>query len=264
MRTEPRTPRRSQPDAAAVLAGAALLGLIARGFGYPAPGNGSTMRDGFAGLDGARARGAFEASLDAAIERAKRAWHDVEDEAEGAEYIRLFHGAAQVSLRETAYGDGRRPAGRPVELADINGFYLAFGVEPAEANPDMPDHISVELEFLSLMLVKEAYALICGRQAEYRLTRKAARAFVEDHLGRWLPSLCRRLEEEAAAPCYRELGALLAAVLAAECRRLGAKPMPTQGPAAIDEMQAETFTCPLAAPTAGSSPPDDGGPSRAA
>ncbi len=31
--------------------------------------------------------------------------------------------------------DGRRIAGRPVELADISDFYLAFGFELTEAQP---------------------------------------------------------------------------------------------------------------------------------
>ena len=250
MRTHSVSAQRGPSNAEAMLARAAVLGLIARGFGYPAPGGSSAMRDGFAQLDGSRARGVFDAPLDAAIERAKQAWLETEDDAMGAEYVRLFHGSGPVSLRETAYGDGRRPAGRPVELADINGFYLAFGVEPADANPDMPDHVSVELEFLSLMLVKEVYALVRGQRAQHRLTRKAARAFVEDHLARWVPSLHNRLEDEKAAPSYRELGALLAALLAAECRRLGAQPKPAQGPAMVDDMQAETFTCPLAEPAA--------------
>ncbi len=233
-------------DTAVVLARAAVLRLIAQGFGYPAPGGASAMRQAFARLGPARHGAALGASLTSRIARARQAWLEAGDSGLEAEYMRLFHGSGPVSLRETAYGDGRRPAGRPVEIADVNGFYLAFGVEPSNANPDMPDHLSAEVEFLSLMLLKEAYAMARLRKPEHRLTRKAAREFVEDHLGRWVPALCARLREENAAPPYRTLGALLAAVVAAECRRLRARPTPAQGLAPVDDMQAETFVCPLA------------------
>lgn len=233
-------------DTEGVLARAALLRLIAQGFGYPAPGGAAAMRQAFARLDPVRQGGTFGASLNASIRRARQAWLEAGDSGLETEYMRLFHGSGPVYLRETAYGDGRRPAGRPVEIADVNGFYLAFGMEPSNANPDMPDHVSAEAEFLSLLLLKESYAAARLRNPERRLTREAARKFVEDHLGRWASTLRGRLQEENAAPPYRTLGAVLAAVVAAECRRLGARPRPVQGLAPLDDMQAETFVCPLA------------------
>ncbi|MGH6662460.1 MAG: TorD/DmsD family molecular chaperone [Rhodospirillales bacterium] len=246
MRKPATSPQWGRQNTEGVLARAALLHLIAQGFGYPAPGGAAAMRQAFARLDPARQGGAFGASLNASIMRAKKAWLEVGDSGLEMEYMRLFHGSGPVSLRETAYGDGRRPAGRPVEIADVNGFYLAFGVEPSNANPDMPDHVSAEAEFLSLMLLKEAYAAARYRKREHRLTRMATRKFVEDHLGRWVPALRGRLQEENATPPYRALGALLAAAVAAECRRLGARPRPVQGLAPVDDMQADAFVCPLA------------------
>ncbi|MBM3483729.1 MAG: hypothetical protein FJX66_10560 [Alphaproteobacteria bacterium] len=248
-------PRRAR-NGEAVLARAALLRLVAIGFGYPVPGGAAGVRVALAQLDGARARGAVEAPLDAAIEAVKRAWLEADDDGLRREYVRLFHGNGPVSLRETAYGDGCRPAGRPVELADLSGFCLAFGLEPSGANPEMLDHVSVEAEFLSLMLLKDVYAQTGHRQSQRRIAREAARRFIEDHLGRWAPALRLRLAEEQAAAPYQGLGVLLADLVAAECRRLGAKPRPVRGPAPADDMQSECFVCPLAGPPAQPGSPD--------
>lgn len=237
--------RRCGRSAEDMLARGALLKLIAQGFGYPGPGAAEEMRRAFARLDRPLERDAFPIPLKAAIERARRAWRGVDDDGLAAEYLRLFQGSGPVPLHETAYGDGCRPGGRPVELADVSGFYLAFGVEPSEANPEMPDHVGAEAEYLSLLLLKEAFAMTQRKAPELALTRDAARKFVEDHLGRWAPTLKNRLHEERAAPPYQALAALLAAAVAAEARRLAARPKPVQGRALVDEMQAETFVCPL-------------------
>lgn len=239
--------RRRGRSAEDVLARGALLRLIAQGFGYPGPGAAEEMRRAFARLDPPLTRGAFPIPLKASIERARRAWRGVDDDGLAAEYLRLFQGSGPVSLHETAYGDGCRPGGRPVEIADVSGFYLAFGVEPSEANPEIPDHVGAEAEYLSLLLLKEAFARIQRQNPELALTRDAARKFVEDHLGRWAPNLRNRLKEAKAAPPYQAHAALLAAAVEAEGRRLAARPKPIQGLALCDEMQAETFVCPLGA-----------------
>jgi TorA maturation chaperone TorD len=47
---------------------------------------------------------------------------------------------------------------RFLKLADVTGFYAAFELTPATARPDMEDHIAAELEFMSVLALKEAYA----------------------------------------------------------------------------------------------------------
>jgi nitrate reductase assembly molybdenum cofactor insertion protein NarJ len=47
---------------------------------------------------------------------------------------------------------------KATELSDIAGFYRAFGFEMnQEGDRDMVDHISVELEFYSLLMMKYLY-----------------------------------------------------------------------------------------------------------
>lgn len=78
---------------------------------------------------------------------------------------------------------------RTFEMADVAGFYKAFGVE---VNPEAVrvDHITSELEFMNLLAVKESIALAEEGDGEHaQICHDASRAFLRDHLGRWAPRL---------------------------------------------------------------------------
>jgi len=81
---------------------------------------------------------------------------------------------------ETAYAG---PFARQRELADIQGFYRAFGLD---AVGERGDHLSVECEFTSLLCVKEALARAGNLTDEADRIRNARKAFLRDHLGTWL------------------------------------------------------------------------------
>lgn len=172
------------------------------------------------------------------------AWREPTQEELAAEYARLFLGQGPCSLHETAYGDGRRINGRPVELADIAGFYRAFGLQPAEDNPDLPDLLPTELEFYSLLCVKQVYAAQRRWQGRRRLSEEAARLFLEHHLGRWVGAFADGVQKHTALPAYRELARCLREAVAAECRRLRVWPRLAPGRLPYDEMQADEFLCP--------------------
>ena len=179
---------------------------------------------------------------------AARAWRSTEPKPLAAEYSRLFQGQAPCPPRESAYGDGRRIGGRQAELADIRGFYEAFGVAPATSVPDLPDHVSTELEFYALLLLKTAYAAAEGLEEQRQVSERATNAFLEDHLGRWLAAFRKRLEEYGAASPYPESARLVEAVVEEECERLDVVPMPAEGFAPHDpSVASETFSCPMAA-----------------
>lgn len=234
--------RRRGREAGRLLAQAAALRVVALAFAAPRPGRAAEMRAALfrLGID----------RLDPAVQRvvsvARRAWLGASQGVLADEYLRLFMGRAPVSLHETAYGDGRRVNGRPVELADIGGYYAAFGIQLKDASPDLPDHVSAECEFLSMMLLKEAYALDNGWTAEWRLTRRAAAGFLHDHLGRWPHCLLPGLREEGAPDSYLTMARLLEILVAAECRRLGVRPELTDTRMPFDPVQEDEFTCPRA------------------
>lgn len=106
-------------------------------------------------------------------------------------------------------------------LADNAGFLKAFGLEAAPGVAVRLDHISVELEFLHVLAVKEAYALAHGHgEVRVAIVRDAARRYLRDHLGRWAPAFAARLEAKAQGGPYAALAQLLAAFIAEDASSL--------------------------------------------
>lgn len=87
---------------------------------------------------------------------------------------------------------------RAQHMADIAGFYRAFGVEPGGDSPDRVDHVSTVLEFVAFLLEKLG-VLAAGvegpAELEHRQTCEAALgSFVRDHVIWWMPTFARCLE----------------------------------------------------------------------
>lgn len=236
--------KRENSKAETLLTRAALYRLLARAFAYPSPGHVAEVREGFSALSIELEKGPD--AIGRYLPRARRAWRQAEEESLSADYLRLFATGGPVRLHETAFGDARRFAGREVELADLSGFYAAFGFGLSPSNPDLPDHFSVELEFLGLLLVKEAWARMRGWRRESHVTADAVSRFLEQHLGRWLEPLGASLHDASAGSPWRELADLAIAAVNDECRQRRVRPQPFAGPLAPDALQAESFICPQA------------------
>ena len=234
-------PKTDEATAESLLARAALFRLIARGFSYPGDGHAVAMRSECRRM---AANGRLPERAVAQLRLAARAWAGGGAAELASDYLRLFHGAGPVQLFETAYGDGRRLGGRSVEMADISGFYRAFGLEAAGPDRNRPDHLSAELEFLSLLLVKESYAVSQNWRSRRAVTAAAIDAFLEYHLGRWVGALERAVRAAAAPPAYRRMAALLVTAVSEECRLRRLRPGSTEKAGSRDVMQDETFTCP--------------------
>ncbi|MEO5341352.1 MAG: molecular chaperone TorD family protein [Magnetococcus sp. MYC-9] len=217
---------------------AAVFRLLARGFAYPHAGRRSEMLAGFQTMSGhACLSGVAWGALTSA-------WSATEEERLEQDYMRLFMGSGPCSLHETAYGDGRRMAGKPHELSDIRGFYKAFGLTLSEQEPNLPDHLSTELEFYSILLLKQAYAAEEGWEEQREITVDASRKFLEHHLGRWLGAFVAGLVEHESGAAYGSLGDVAAAMVAMECGILGIQPELLSGRISGDVMQEEELICP--------------------
>jgi len=225
---------------------AALFGALAHAWEYPGSGRHAGVVDALRRVRAAQPRLRARGALGAAFATAEHAWSAAAPDALVAEYLRLFRGSVPCPLHETAYGDGQRLGGREVELADIRGFYAAFGFTLAPGTPDLPDHLGAELEFVSLLLVKQAYALEAGLADGVRVVKRATADFLEQHLGRWLPAWLGRLQECEAAEAYASLGVLVHRVVGSACARRRLAPRLTTWRATPDVMQADTFSCPMA------------------
>ena len=157
----------------------------------------------------------------------RRTWHS-----------RLFgHSRGLVCPFETEYGpDGAFR--QPQELADIAGYYLAFGLRPAEAQDERVDHAACECEFMGFLARKEAFALEGLRlfpddpEAEERLdtVQGAARRFLREHLGRFGRAFASLLIKEDTGGFHGTLGTVLFRFLGKECHRFGLPP----GPATLE------------------------------
>ena len=102
-------------------------------------------------------------------------------------------------MNEIEYGDIKAdPLFQPHRLADLGAFYTAFGLEMTPDAAQRQDHISIELEFMSVLAAKEAYALEHQFDEEQlALVRAAQKKFLREHLGRWTPAFTRRLARMA-------------------------------------------------------------------
>lgn len=130
---------------------------------------------------------------------------------------------------------------QPQEMADIAGFFRAFGLELDRRQHQRVDHIACECEFLAFLCRKEAYALEAQDGQMLEQTTKAQRLFLRDHLGRFGPAFGHRLAREDGG-FYGALGRVCAAFLEAECRLLG---LPA-GPAHLELRSTEEDNVPMA------------------
>jgi len=96
-----------------------------------------------------------------------------------------------------------------------------YRLGPAPVAAELPDHIGMELEFFSLLLVKEADARARAAAGEAAVAADAARAFFADHLAPWVPAFGQGLREAARHPFYMAVAQLLQVFVEGEASRLG-------------------------------------------
>jgi DMSO reductase family type II enzyme chaperone len=165
-----------------------------------------------------------------------------------AAYRRLFGHtlAADCALYELLYrgGDIFQQAHA---LADIAGWYRAFGLAIAPEAKERVDHIGVELEFMYVLTHKEAHALARGATDRAQLCVETQIGFLLEHLGRWGPLFARRLRQQAPPGFYAALAAALEAFFALELQRFGLSPVPLAppGPAGWVGVDLACDGCPL-------------------
>lgn len=125
---------------------------------------------------------------------------------------------------ETEYLNGKFAVQRAQTLADISGFYRAFGLQPSSGHRERHDHIVLELEFMALLLGLELQAADLNasvRSERIAVCQEARSKFFREHLGWWAPAFAHLLAREATGGFYGEAARLLAALLASQRRHLG-------------------------------------------
>jgi DMSO reductase family type II enzyme chaperone len=215
----------------------AVYRLLAAAFAYPTAPRLESL------ATGARAAAAESPpELQAGLGRLADAAREADVAALAAQHVALFERQVRCSPYEGAYGPPQM-AGKAALLADVAGFYRAFALQPADGQPEIEDHVCAELEFMSVLAFKEAWATAERHDAGLEVTRDAQRAFLRDHLGRWAPAFAARVGAAAPPGIYPVAAAVLSGWLAADCARQEVVPEPLEG---VSEAEDTPFACPMA------------------
>jgi len=201
--------------------------LVARGliyhwasrlFAYPDERLLDTLSDKRTWQEMTEAVGALDdpASPTKALTALRLAWLDCvsSGEALGTEYTRLFARQVICPPYETSYSL-QGVFSRVQHLSDLGGIYAAFGFRMSENHKDLQDHISLELEFLSVLCSKEAIALERGWSARARICEDARRKFRSEHLS-WIPRFGENLRQRTSLAFYPAAAGWVEALLELE------------------------------------------------
>ncbi|MBI4519058.1 MAG: molecular chaperone TorD family protein [Deltaproteobacteria bacterium] len=205
--------RRRSGKTAALLGRAGLAGFVGELFSYP------ETRPDFAAAH--RAAVQLGRKWSAAVSQLEAQWQRVDRNTLQSEWLRLFSLTPLCSPYETAQSEDA--LGKATVLADVAGFYRAFGLQPDQ---EMADHIASEMGFAAHLLTKLAYAQSRGMTEQAEVTGDAYLGFFGEHLGPFAGRFFTRAQA-AAGPFYRGaagLGLLLIRELARATNRGRSRP----------------------------------------
>ncbi len=100
-------------------------------------------------------------------------------------------------------------------LADIAGFYRAFGMAVPD---DRPDHVVAELEFVALALLHEADALDAVDLERLDVIGDVIRSFLRDHIGGWIDAWAARVADVPELSPWAPFAAIAADLVRHEAR----------------------------------------------
>lgn len=126
------------------------------------------------------------------------------------EYVRLFDYKPVCPPYESTC---RREIKGQELTADLVASYRQAGVECDDAM--IPDHISVEFEFMHYLAYKES----SPDEAPSKGWKEMERKFLKEHILKWVPKFCNQLCREGKDP-YNRIGDLVQDFLVLEETRL--------------------------------------------
>ena len=165
------------------------------------------------------------------------------------EYVEVFGHtlSTDCSPYESEYGQAHIFQ-KSHTLADLSTFYQAFGVSINPELKDRLDHLSVEMEFMHLLTLKEAYARGNGHgEDKALLCREAQEKFLANHLGTWIKIFADRVARKTGGSgVYGALAGLLEAHMAAEFGAFRLEPESSDPPEPMeppeDDLGCNPFT----------------------
>ena len=125
------------------------------------------------------------------------------------EYTRLFLGPGKhVQPYAAIYLGGAGASLCGLATVWARDFMERAGFTLTPEHHGLPDHVSVELEFMAGMAEREARAMEGADLEAAAECRRIKKAFLQSHLGRWLREFCGHAAEHAELTFYREMARL--------------------------------------------------------
>lgn len=221
-----------------------LYKLLSLGFAYPQANTLNLLDELLAGSGGL-----FEGDLAARVERftTSLAASGYSLEELQSEYLSLFDTGGRISPYETEYLR-EKISRKPFEIADIAGFYAAFGFSVNEelSTREPVDHIAVETEFMAILSWKEEYARKNGQKEHEEIAGEARKKFFAEHLARWGFFFCKQIQALDGATFYKGFAQLLEAALQQECKDYALDPSALATAVVRDSyggVRADELTC---------------------
>jgi TorA maturation chaperone TorD len=103
-------------------------------------------------------------------------------------------------------------------LADIAGFYRAFGFDATGPVTERADHLATQWEFLAVLSMMESLAKDADQAA---CCIAAQRSYLAEHAGAWMPAFFERVRRADAGSFLAKVADLGDAVLRQWCMQLG-------------------------------------------
>lgn len=133
------------------------------------------------------------------------------------EYTRLFLGPGKhISPHESV--QLKRGSGIlwGPETSAVRRAYNQAGFEIGEAETLIPDHLSIELDFLCLLAGEEARAWAAQDDQDSEKNLSLQHQFITHHLGKWAAGFCARVKDQADFPFYPAFAELLRGYMSGE------------------------------------------------
>jgi TorA maturation chaperone TorD len=125
------------------------------------------------------------------------------------EYARLFLGPDKhISPHESVHhqrDDGDWGTHWGGSTVDVKKFIETTGLEYKQEYSGMPDHISVELDFMKEAAGREARAIDEKDWEGALYCQKMEKKFIYDHLIKWIPTFCDKIISQAEISFYGDL-----------------------------------------------------------
>jgi TorA maturation chaperone TorD len=125
------------------------------------------------------------------------------------EYARLFIGPGKhIAPCESVHRSDDKGFLWGESTVAAKKFIEAAGLKYKTDFSGMPDHISVEFEFMQKLIDEEIISSKNGDAEAAKRARQIQKKFFEEHIGKWVPLFCEKIKEESSLRYFQDVADL--------------------------------------------------------